>query len=236
MNQGQLNVLNAAATHGRPSSVPAPQGYVHVAIPTDIAASIYGQMTHKQMEAKWREEQATNRAANDLNMPVAVKAFFDLNRPIFGVPTIKQMTLGVSKFSGKEEYRGPGANFREWGLSFMREIAIAQLHSGIWWKDDHKIHCLHKHLEGKALSYFMKQSPQWMKSQPFLEYVMIRMDGTYRVQLTPEHSMELFLKPKPKTRSWCDHLNYLVEVSHAAGGKYDMVLYAWLINRLLVRK
>jgi hypothetical protein len=36
--------------------------------------------------------------------------------------------------------------------------------------------------------------------------------------------MELFLKPKPKTRSWCDHLTYLVEVSHAAGGKDDMVL------------
>ena len=52
MNQEQLNVLNAAATHGRPSNVPAPQGFVHVAIPTDIAASIYGQMTHKQMEAK----------------------------------------------------------------------------------------------------------------------------------------------------------------------------------------
>jgi hypothetical protein len=160
MNQEQLNVLNAAATHGRPSNVPAPQGYVHVTIPTDIAASIYGQMTHKQMEAKWREEQTAVRAANDLNMPAAVKAFFDQNRPIFGVPTIKQMTLGVSKFSGKEEYQGLGANFREWGLSFMREIAIAQLHSGFWWKDDHKIYCLQKHLEGKAQSYFMKQSPR----------------------------------------------------------------------------
>jgi hypothetical protein len=61
-----------------------------------------------------------------------VKAFFDQNRPIFGVPTIKQMTLGVSKFCGKEEYQGLGANFRKWGLFFMREIAIAQLHSGFW--------------------------------------------------------------------------------------------------------
>jgi hypothetical protein len=99
------------------------------------------------------------------------------------------MTLGVSKFRGKEEYQGLNANFREWGLSFMREIAIAQLHSGFWWKDDHNIHCLQKHLEGKALSYFIKQSPQWMKSQPYLEYVMIRMDETYRVQLTPERAV-----------------------------------------------
>jgi len=224
LSQEQIDMLAAAASHGQTTGMSPNQDYVHVSIPTDIAASIYGRMTQKQMEAKWREEQAANRAANTLNMPANVKAFFDQNRPIFGVPTIKQMTLGVSKFSGKEEYQGLGANFREWGLSFMREIAIAQLHSGFWWKDDDKIHCLQKHLEGKALSYFMKQSPQWTKNQPYLEYVMIRMDETYRVHLTTEQSVELFLKPKPKNRSWCDHLTYLVEISHAAGGQDEMVL------------
>jgi hypothetical protein len=57
MNQEQLNVLNAAATHAQPSNVPAPQGYVHVTIPLDIASSIYGQMTHKQ----WRRNGAKNK-------------------------------------------------------------------------------------------------------------------------------------------------------------------------------
>ncbi len=76
----------------------------------------------------------------------------------------------------------------------------------------------------------MKQSPQWMKSQPYLEYVMIRMDETYRVQLKPEQSMELFLKSKPKTRSWCDHLTYRISILYSTRccrHGYCIEFYCW---------
>jgi hypothetical protein len=47
---------------------------------------------------------------------------FEANQPVFGVSTMKQMTLGIKKFDGSEPYKGLGANFAEWGTKFMRQL------------------------------------------------------------------------------------------------------------------
>ena len=149
---------------------------------------------------------------------------FEASQPVFGVPTMKNMTLGIKKFDGSEPYKGLGANFAEWGTKFMRHISMAQINSGFWWSSDHKIDCLSSHLDGKALRYFESQYPTWMKTWPFLEYIMDQMLQAYRVRLTMEQALNLFQRPKPKTRSWREHYIYLTEVSHASGGHPELVL------------
>jgi hypothetical protein len=63
-----------------------------------------------------------------------------------------------------------------------------------------------------------------MKTCPFLEYVMEQMLQAYRVRLTMEQALNLFQRPKPKTRSWREHYIYLTDFSHASGGHPELVL------------
>jgi hypothetical protein len=42
-----------------------------------------------------------------------LKAMFGQSQPVFGLPTIKQMKLGIKKFDGEEVYKGLGPNFTE---------------------------------------------------------------------------------------------------------------------------
>ncbi len=88
-----------------------------------------------------------------------MKGMFDENQPIFGVPSIKQMKLGIKKFDGKELYQELGTNFGDWGTRFMRHIAIAQINTGLCWASEYKVDCLAMHLEGEALRHFQTQSP-----------------------------------------------------------------------------
>jgi hypothetical protein len=151
--QGRAQVTNA----------PAPAGYQTISIPDELAASIFGQLSHKQMDTRWIKEQADTRAAKAAGVSAEIKAMFDERQPIFGVPTIKQMKLSIKKFDGTETYKELGANFTEWGTMFMRQIAIAHVNSGFWWQPEDKIECLSSHLDGKALRYFESQSPIWTK-------------------------------------------------------------------------
>jgi hypothetical protein len=89
------------------------------------------------MEMRYQQEQDNTNAAQRAGMTQELKAMFEANQPIFGVPTMKQMTLGIKKFDGSEPYKGLGANFAEWGTKFLRHIAMAQITSGFWWSSDH---------------------------------------------------------------------------------------------------
>jgi hypothetical protein len=126
---------------------------------------------------------------------------FDNNQPVLGIPTIKQMNLGVKKFDGEEIYKGLGPNFRAWGTHFIRRISIAQVQSGFWWKSEDKVDCLQAHLDGKALRHFQTQSPQWMNKYPHLEYVMMKLDKAFSVRLTLDQASDIFRRPKPKNRT-----------------------------------
>jgi hypothetical protein len=174
------------------TNAPAPAGYQTISIPDKLAASIFGQMSHKQMETRWIKEQADTRVAKAAGMSAEITAMFDERQPIFGVPTIKQMQLSIKKFDGTETYKGLGANFTEWGTKFTRQIAIAQVNSGFWWQPEDKIEYISSHLDGKSLRYFESQSPIWMKEWSFLEFVMIKMETTYRARLSVEQAVAIF--------------------------------------------
>jgi hypothetical protein len=88
---------------------------------------------------------------------------FDKNQPIFSVPSIKQVKLGIKKFDGEELYQGLGATFGDWGTRFMRHIAINQINTAFWWASEYKVDCLAMHLEGEELRHFETQSPVWIR-------------------------------------------------------------------------
>jgi hypothetical protein len=147
---------------------------------------------------------------------------FDQNQPVFGLPTIKQMKLGIEKFNGDGIYKGLGPNFTEWGTQFMRRIVIAQIYSGFWWKSEDKVDCLQDHLHGKALRHFQTQYPEWMRESPHLEFVMLKLLNAFTIRLTLNQASDIFRRPNPKNRTWGEH--YLTEVSHSAGGTPRYVL------------
>jgi hypothetical protein len=77
-------------------SVPSAPGYQTVSIPDALAASIFGQITHREMQARWNQEQAERqRAPANAGLTPGLKAMFDQSQPVFGLPTIKQMKLGI---------------------------------------------------------------------------------------------------------------------------------------------
>jgi hypothetical protein len=93
------------------------------------------------------------------------------------------MKLGIKKFDGEEVYKGLGPNFTEWGTYFMRQIAIAQIQSGFWWRSEDKGDCQQAHLSGRALRHVETQSPEWMRKSPHLEFVMIKLLNAFIVNL-----------------------------------------------------
>ena len=138
--------------------------------------------------------------------------------PMLGVPAPKQMKLCLTKFSGKEQYKGLGSGFKEWGKRFLRQLNLAQRASGFMWHEDLMVDVLSQHLEGKALSYFNAQYESWFQQEPTLLYVMDCMYRAFSVQLTLKQASVLFEQPKDPHRTFHQHYAYLVEVDAAAGG------------------
>jgi hypothetical protein len=74
-------------------SLPAVSGYRTVTIPDALAESIFGQISQRTMQDRWNEEQRQHervRAADRVGLTPELKAMFDANQPVFGLPTIKQ--------------------------------------------------------------------------------------------------------------------------------------------------
>jgi hypothetical protein len=206
--------VHATSAGSQAVSVPSAPGYQSVTIPDTLAASVFGQITHRDMQARWNQEQAERqRAAANAGLTPELKAMFDQSQPVFGLPTIKQMKLGIKKFDGEEVYKGLGPNFTEWGTHFMRRIAIAQIQSGFWWRSEDKVDCLQAHLSGRALRHFQTQSPEWMRESPHLEFVMLKLLNAFTVKLTLDQAADIFRRPKPKNRAWNEHYIYLTETS-----------------------
>jgi hypothetical protein len=133
------------------------------------------------MQARWNQEQAErSRAAANAGLTPESKAMFDQSQPVFGLPTIKQMKLGIKKFDGEEVYKGLGPNCTEWGTHFMRQFDIAQIQSGFWWRSEDKVDYLQAHLSGRALRHFETQTPH-------LEFVIIKLLNAFSVKLTLDH-------------------------------------------------
>jgi hypothetical protein len=177
------------------------------------------------MQARWNQEQAERqRAAANAGLTPELKAMFDQSHPVSGLPTIKQMKLGIKKLDGEEVYKGLGPNFTEWGTYFMKRIAIAQIQSGFWWRSEDKVDCLQAHLSGRALRHFQIQSPEWMCESPHLEFAMLNLLNAFTVKLPLDQAADIFRRPKSKNRAWNEHYIYLTEVSHSAGGMPRYVL------------
>jgi hypothetical protein len=59
-------------------SVPSAPGYQTVTIPHALPASIFGKITHREMQARWNQEQAErSRAAANAGLTPELKAMFD---------------------------------------------------------------------------------------------------------------------------------------------------------------
>jgi hypothetical protein len=83
-------------------SVPSAPGYQTVTIPDVLAASIFSQITHSEMQARWNQEQAErSRAAANAGLTLELKAMIDQSQPVFGLLKIKQMKLGIKNFDGE---------------------------------------------------------------------------------------------------------------------------------------
>jgi hypothetical protein len=79
-----------------------------------------------------------------------------------------------------------------YGLPQAWQVAIAQVFSGFRWRSEDQEACLSYYLEGKALRYIETQSPVWMREQPPLEYVMMKMNKVYSVHLDDGASSDYF--------------------------------------------
>jgi len=55
--------VHSASAGSQAVSVPSAPGYQTVTIPDALAASIFGQITHQQMQARWNQEQAERQRA-----------------------------------------------------------------------------------------------------------------------------------------------------------------------------
>ena len=123
----------------------------------------------------------------------------------------------MNNFSGTEQYKGLGSEFKEWGKRFLSSTNIAQRASGFLWHEDVLIDVFSQYLEGKALSYFNAQYENWFDQDPRLLYTMECMHRAFSVKLTLRQAANLFEQPKISTRTFHQHYAYLIEVNAAAG-------------------
>ena len=68
--------------------------------------------------------------------------------------TVKDMKLPIESFTGKEEYSGLGAGFKDWGLQFLGELGAAEQLSGGEWPEEFKMRTLNRYLDGIARKHF----------------------------------------------------------------------------------
>jgi hypothetical protein len=108
----EIEMIRRLRAQGRAQVVDQPSlpGYQTISIPEELAASIFGQVTTTQMEKRWNEEQENRRAAAAARMTAEVKAMFDKQQPVFGIPSVKHRKLPIDKFDGTEIYQGLGKN------------------------------------------------------------------------------------------------------------------------------
>ncbi|EGZ23156.1 hypothetical protein PHYSODRAFT_487665 [Phytophthora sojae] len=126
----------------------------------------------------------------------------------FGIKIPKPRDLdwpGFGKFSGKEVYPGLGANFKSWGLRFLKRLAAAQQMSGGDWPEEFRILALNGKLDGTALVYFERMVPLWTTESPTLEHVMNRMLVPYMTTITASKGLQLMTAEKSKSRTWAEH-------------------------------
>lgn len=60
------------------------------------------------------------------------------------IPALKEMKLSIERFSGKGEYDGLGAGFKDYGLRFLAEQITAQVISSGDWHDEFKMLTLNR--------------------------------------------------------------------------------------------
>jgi hypothetical protein len=60
------------------------------------------------MDARWHKQQVNICAAHAAGFTPEMKAMFDYNTPIIGIPTIKQMKLSIKKFDANAPYETSG--------------------------------------------------------------------------------------------------------------------------------
>ncbi|CAI5703281.1 unnamed protein product [Peronospora effusa] len=67
------------------------------------------------------------------------------------VPNARDSKLMIGKFSGVEQYKVLGSEFRQWALLSLEVIEMSELGSGYQWTERVKANKLQQHLERTAL-------------------------------------------------------------------------------------
>ena len=157
------------------------------------------------------------------------RIYNSIGSPRWGVPKNKDMVLALAKFSAKETYKGLGCGVEAWMERFVRKLERAQLSTEFFWKEDVKLDTLEMHLEGKALDYWQIQRREWGNTT--LVYAMNCMKANYRSTLSSRQAMAIFDREKPAYRGYKEHLNYLMQVNEAGGGKFKENVLMSIVHR-----
>ncbi|EGZ16124.1 hypothetical protein PHYSODRAFT_508681, partial [Phytophthora sojae] len=116
----------------------------------------------------------------------------------------------LESFSGKSEYEGLGAGFRDWGLRFLDELVAAQVISGGNRLDKFKVRVLNRYLEGPARKCFDRMKAFWAVEAPTLEHMMNRRLEVYAKEITIEQTSWLMKARKRPNSSWTEQYLYLM--------------------------
>ncbi|KAG3091440.1 hypothetical protein PC121_g3851 [Phytophthora cactorum] len=126
------------------------------------------------------------------------------------------MKLPIERFSGKEEYEGLGAGFKDWRLRFLYQLVAAQVISGGDWPEDFKARALNRYPEGPARKRFDRMKAIWSSESPMLEHLMNWMLEVYEKEITVERATMLMKAKMRGNRSWTEQYPYLVAAASAA--------------------
>lgn len=140
------------------------------------------------------------------------------------VPTMREMKLNMSRFDGKELYPGLGSNFKSWGLKFQQQVELAQHASRTTWSEAIKICVLGNYLEGEPERLFDDQKDAWSSVCPELWFMLEMLFATYGAIISKQKTMRMLCERNDKSRTWPQHLSYLIAIKEATNCDASLVL------------
>ncbi|KAJ0392444.1 hypothetical protein ATCC90586_011206 [Pythium insidiosum] len=158
----------------------------------------------------------------------AGQAAGQIHAPQQPAPTgmIKIPKLMINKFSGVEQYVGLGSGFKQWGFTFLEAIEMAELQSQFTWSERLKVHKLGEYMEpmSVAATYYQANVWVWWAENPTLYHALDQMYQAFKVTITHQQAAACFASEKDKSRSWNQHLLYLIALCRESGSHERLVV------------